>query len=140
MSVCIKDLCCRPYVYNHFFSLFEQTLVRNLSTGGMEGCLIYTTESHWLSNGKIGHVCFHSFFFCEKYRRTCVKSRSVGPWTPVAEVWICHWLLINLGCVINIIWQVSDWEGFLPGCVGLLLDRVTQWVSVWYMKDFWMGH
>lgn len=24
MSVCIKDLCCRPYVYNHLFSLFEQ--------------------------------------------------------------------------------------------------------------------
>lgn len=45
MSVCIKDLCCRPYVYNHLFSLFEQTLVRNLSTGGMEGC-IYILPSH----------------------------------------------------------------------------------------------
>lgn len=126
MSVCIKDLCCRPYVYNHFFSLFEQTLVRNLSTGGMEGCLIYTTESHWLSNGKIGHVCFHSFFFCEKYRRTCVKSRSIGPWTPVAEVWICHWLLINLGCVINIIWQVSDWE-------------VDFYLVVWVRQSYTMG-
>lgn len=66
MSVCIKDLCCRPYVYNHVFSLFEQTLVRNLSIEGMEGC-IYTTESHWLSNGKIGHV-FFSFIFSVKIK------------------------------------------------------------------------